>query len=78
MHVDGLFCVDRIEGDRAVLVADDGAVFAVSVGDLPDAKAGNLYRKTDGRYERDVEAEISQRERVRLLQDRLRSMSQQK
>ena len=78
MRADVLFCVDRIEGDTAILAADDGAVVTVLVGDLPDAQAGNLYRRINGRYERDVEAETSRKERVRLLQDRLRSMAQQK
>lgn len=78
MRADVLFCVDRIEGDRVVLMADDGAVVTVLIGDLPDAQAGNLYRCIKGRYERDVEAETGRKERVRWLQDRLRSTSQQK
>lgn len=72
MRADSLLCVDRIEGDRAILLAMDGTVSVVPIGDLPDAKAGKIYRRTDGRYYRDTEAEIEQRERVRLLLDPLR------
>lgn len=72
MRADSLLCVDRIEGDRAILLAMDGETYVVPIGDLPDAKAGNVYRHTDGRYVRDAEAEIEQRERVRLLLDPLR------
>lgn len=72
MRADSLLCVDRIEGDKVILLAMDGTVSVVPIGDLPDVKAGNVYRHTDGRYVRDAEAEIARKELVRLLQNRLR------
>lgn len=72
MRADSLLCVDRIEGDKVILLAMDGTVSVVPIGDLPDVKAGKIYRRTDGRYYRDTEAENEQRERVRLLLDPLR------
>ena len=66
-----LYSVDCIEGEVAVLVADDGVTHTVSVADLPDVKAGNVYRNKAEAYYRDLEAETMRKERVRGLQKRL-------
>ena len=66
-----LYSVDRIEGEVAVLVADDGMTHTVSVADLPGVKAGNMYRKKGEIYCRDIDAETTRKEQVRCLQKRL-------
>ena len=71
MRADSLLCIDRIEGDKAILLDNDGAAYVVPIGDLPDAKAGNIYRLVDGRYCRDTETEMEQKEMVRRLQQLL-------
>ena len=67
-----VYSVDRIEGDKAVLIAEDCSVCVVPLTDLPDAKAGNVYRKEDGCFIRDTVAETAKRERIRLAQQRIR------
>ncbi|MBQ9188019.1 MAG: DUF3006 domain-containing protein [Clostridia bacterium] len=48
-----LWAVDRIEGDRAVLVAEDGTAFSVPQGVLPGAKEGDIYRIEPDEAERE-------------------------
>ena len=72
MCADVLYSVDRIEGDKAVLMAEDGSVCVVPLTDLPNAKAGNLYRKEGSCFVRDTVAEKAKQERIRMMQQRIR------
>ena len=72
MCAEVLYSVDRIEGNKAVLIAEDGAVCVVPLTDLPNAKAGNVYRKEDGCFIRDTVAETAKKERIRVTQQRVR------
>ena len=72
MCAEVLYSVDRIEGDKAVLMAEDGAVCVVPLTDLPNAKAGTLYRKEGDCFVRDTVAEMAKRERIRVTQQRVR------
>ena len=73
MPTDFLYSLDRIEGDVAVLVEDGGALLEVSIGDLPPVPAeGKMYRKIDGRFVEDTDAEQARRAAVRALQHKLR------
>ncbi len=73
MPTDFLYSLDRIEGDVAVLVEDGGALLEVPIGDLPPVPAeGKMYRKIDGRFVEDTDAEQARRAAVRALQDKLR------
>ena len=72
MCADVLYSVDRIEGDKAVLMAEDGAACVVPLTDLPNAKAGDLYRKEGGCFVRDTVAEKAKKERIRVTQQRIR------
>lgn len=66
-----VYSVDRLEGDKAVLIAEDYSVCVVSLTDLPDAKAGNVYRRVDGRFVRDTVAEATKKERISRAQKRI-------
>lgn len=66
-----LYSVDRIEADKAVLIAEDHVVCVVRLVDLPDAKAGNVYRKEGNRFIRDSAAESAKKERICRLQKRI-------
>lgn len=73
MNAENLFSLDRIEGEAAVLVAEDGTTAAVSLSALPDgAREGKMYRFSGEIYVEDPEAEKERRERIRALQNRLR------
>ena len=72
MCADVLYSVDRIEGDKAVLIAEDSSVCVVPLTDLPNAKAGNLYRKVGDCFVRDTVAEKAKKERIRMMQQRIR------
>ena len=68
-----LYSLDRIEGELAVLIGDDGTSCTVPLQDLPSAaKEGKMYRKVEGVYVEDVDAELTRREQIRMLQNRLR------
>lgn len=68
-----LFSLDRIEGDSAVLIADDGTVLAVPMSLLPSAETGKMYRKVGENFIEDSAAEQARRARIQALQNRLRS-----
>ena len=72
MCADVLYSVDRVEVDKAVLMAEDGSVCVVPLTDLPNAEAGNIYREEDGCFVRDTLAETAKKERIRLMQQRVR------
>lgn len=73
MSADGLYSLDRIEGDSAVLVEDGGTTVVVPINTLPPVRAaGKMYRCVDGRYVEDADAEQARRDAVRTLQNRLR------
>ena len=73
MPADCLYSLDRIEGDIAVLVEDGGASLEVPVVDLPPVPAeGKMYRRIDGRFVEDSDAEETRRAAVRALQNKLR------
>ena len=72
MCADVLYSVDRIEGDKSVLMAEDGAVCVVPLTDLPNVKAGNLYRKEGSCFVRNTVAEKTKKERIRVTQQRIR------
>lgn len=72
MCAEVLYSVDRIEGNKAVLIAEDSSVCVVPLTDLPEIKAGNLYRKEGDCFVRDTMAETAKRERIRLAQQRIR------
>lgn len=68
-----VYSLDRIEGEIAVLVADDGELSYVPVTCLPAAAGeGKMYRKEGETYVEDLAAAEARRERVRQLQNRLR------
>ena len=68
-----LFSVDRIEGDLAVVMDDDGVGTPVPRADLPvDTREGTMLRLTEHGYVPDPEAEEARRHRVLELQRRLR------
>ena len=73
MQGEKIWSLDRMEGDRAVLIADDGESCVVALCDLPaGACEGKVYRKTGVAYEEDPIAEQARRERIQALQNRLR------
>lgn len=73
MAITPLFSLDRIERDFAVMIDDDGVSEVVAIVDLPpEACAGKMYRKIDGRYVEDGDAERVRRARIQVLQNRLR------
>ena len=73
MSADGLYSLDRIEGDSAVLVEDGGTTVVVPINTLPPVPAaGKIYRYVNGQYVEDTDAEQARRDAVRALQDKLR------
>ena len=68
-----LFCLDRIEGEYAVLIGDNDVSRDVPLNVLPTgAHEGKVYRAVGETYVEDPVAEKARRERVRALQERLR------
>lgn len=68
-----LFSLDRIEGDKAVLVGDDDSIRVVLLSVLPpNAAAGKMYRAQEDGYVEDADAEQARRDEIRALQNRLR------
>ena len=68
-----LFSVDRIEGEFAVLIAEDKSSLSVPRVQLPDnAKEGNMVRLVDGQYCLDDDAAEARREQILRLQQKLR------
>lgn len=66
-----VYSVDRLEGDKAILIAEDHSVCVVPLTDLPDVKAGNVYRRADGCFVRDTVAEAAKKERISRAQKRI-------
>lgn len=70
----GLYSVDRIEGDIAVLVDSDGTAFDVMLYDLPDGvEERSVLRCENGVFSLDVSAQQQQEDRIKALQNRLRN-----
>lgn len=68
-----LFSLDRIEGDLAILIADNGEKCIVPLGVLPSsASEGKMYRKAGESFIEDAAAEQERRARIQALQNRLR------
>ena len=68
-----LFSVDRIEGQSAVLIAENRDSCIVSLDVLPaNAAEGKMYRKVGDAFIEDTDTEKARQERVRALQSRLR------
>lgn len=73
MSENQLFSLDRIEGDLAVLIADDGEKCIVPLSVLPpSASEGKMYRKVGETFVEDASAEQERRARIQALQNRLR------
>lgn len=73
MSVEVLFSLDRIEGNTAVLVGDDGTCLSVALEQLPSVPcAGKMYRKAGETFVEDADAEEARRSRIQALQNRLR------
>ena len=69
----GSYSFDRREGDLAVLVDSDGVSHLVPLTALPpEAREGQLLRKTATGYMVDADATDARRQRVLELQRRLR------
>lgn len=68
-----LYSVDRIEGDVAVLVDEDGNSRDVPQAALPpDIRAGDMLREQNGMFVLDADAANARRARVLQLQNSLR------
>lgn len=73
MSVEVLFSLDRIEGNTAVLVGDDGTCLSVALDRLPPSPcAGKMYRRVGESFVEDADAEEARRSRIQALQNRLR------
>ena len=71
------YSVDRIEGDVAVLVDDDGHSVPVPVSQLPASViSGDVLRLQDGIYELDRTETDARRSFVLSLQDKIRKKRQ--
>ena len=67
------FSLDRIEGEWAVLVDDDGRSVDVLLSVLPEgAGPGKVYRQVGADYVEDATEEQVRREKIQALQRRLR------
>ena len=67
------YSVDRVEGDIAVLIDDDGCSCPTPLMDLPvDIRCGDVLILQDGVYMHDREATESRRSYVQSLQEKLR------
>lgn len=72
-----LFSVDRIEGDVAVLVDDDGHSVSIPVSQLPASiRCGDVLCLQDGIYEFDCAETDTRRSLVLSLQDKIRKKRQ--
>lgn len=68
-----LYSVDRIEGDVAVLVDEDGNSRDVPRAALPSGiRAGDMLREQNGMFVLDADAANARRARVLQLQNSLR------
>lgn len=73
MSADVLFSLDRIEGEQAVLIADNGEQCVVPICTLPSTPCeGKMYRRVGESFIEDSAAERARREQIRGLQNRLR------
>lgn len=69
----GMYSVDRVEGNVAVLVDDDGQSHPMPLTDLPAGTCvGDVLRLQDGAYIRDLTETNTRRAYVQSLQDKLR------
>lgn len=69
----GVYSVDRLEGEIAVLTDADGTAYHVLLRDLPDGIGERtMVRFADGVFHRDPSAQKNQEDRIRELQNRLR------
>lgn len=69
-----LYSVDRIEGELAVLVDDEGYSHTEPLMFLPcDVKEGTVLRRTAQGFIRDVDEESARRSKVLSLQEKLRN-----
>ena len=67
------YSVDRIEGEYAVLVGDNGPDRPVLLAELPEGvKAGSILRLEAGVYSLDATEEQQRRRQILSLQDKLR------
>lgn len=67
------FSLDRIEGEWAVLIDDDGQSVDVLLSALPHgARPGKVYREENDAYIEDAAEEQARRERIQALQRKLR------
>ncbi len=73
MFEPGVYSVDRIEGDVAVLVGADGTTYDVMLCDLPDGvEERTVLQYENGAFRPDTAAQRQQEDRIKALQDRLR------
>lgn len=67
------YSLDRIEGEWAVLVDDDGVSVDVLLTELPgEPQRGRVYRRESDAYIEDIAEEHARRERIKAMQERLR------
>ena len=72
MLKDGLYSVDRIEEDVAVLVNESGCSYSVLLAELPpNITAGKMVRREQDAYYLDEEATEQRRSYVLSLQEKL-------
>lgn len=73
MRKTGTYSIDRIEGDRAVLVDEVGDSVVVALTDLPDGVGErDVLRLENGVFTPDAAKQQAQIDRITALQDRLR------
>ena len=73
MAEEQLFSLDRIEGDVAVLLSDNGERCAVPLSQLPATpESGKMYRAVGSGFVEDPDAEEARRAEIQSLQNRLR------
>ncbi len=68
------YAIDRFEGTQAVLQDDSGASLVVDKALLPpDAQQGDVLIERDGQYYHDRDETDARRDRIRNLQNLLRT-----
>ena len=71
------YSVDRIEGELAVLVDDEGRSHTIELSCLPSGtREGTVLQYTDQCYVLDIEEEESRRNKALSLQEKLRQRAQ--